>query len=309
MNGSTVTVPGTFTYTSAAGTRARRRQRPDEAVTFTPTDTTDYTTASATATDQRRPGHADGHHLVQSREHHLRHGPGQRSSTPPDRNGARHGSRHVHLHASRRDGPRRWQPDDCRSPSRPPTRPITRRPPRRPRSTSWASSPTSVYVASAYAGDAPGTAVTWTDGSTHSVGFDAFGTIQAGINAVAAGGTVNIASGTYTEQLTIASEPEPAWRGGFLHHDPGPGEPERQRDRDRQRGHRHDVRLERGRRQHLDRHRRQRWGSLGQWPGRHRLQRRRLGRERRRRHDHRQHDQWLDHRHPGGLGLERHLAP
>jgi len=63
--------------------------------------------------------------------------------------------------------------------------------------------PTSVYVAPGYAGDAPGTAVTWTDGSTHYVGTDAFGTIQAGINAVAADGTVNVASGTYTEQLTI----------------------------------------------------------------------------------------------------------
>ena len=63
--------------------------------------------------------------------------------------------------------------------------------------------PTSVYVAPGYASDAPGTAVTWTDGSTHYVGFDAFGTIQAGINAVAADGTVNVASGTYTEQLTI----------------------------------------------------------------------------------------------------------
>ena len=60
----------------------------------------------------------------------------------------------------------------------------------------------SVYVSPAYAGDAPGTMVTWTDGSTHLVGSDAFGTIQAGVNAVAAGGTVNIAAGTYTEQIT-----------------------------------------------------------------------------------------------------------
>ena len=36
------------------------------------------------------------------------------------------------------------------------------------------------------------------------IGYDAFGTIQAGIDAVAAGGTVNIAAGTYTEQLTIS---------------------------------------------------------------------------------------------------------
>ena len=65
------------------------------------------------------------------------------------------------------------------------------------------AAPTSVYVTPGYASDAPGTAVTWTDGSTHYVGFDAFGTIQAGINAVAADGTVNVASGTYTQQLTI----------------------------------------------------------------------------------------------------------
>ena len=58
-------------------------------------------------------------------------------------------------------------------------------------------------MSAGYAGDPPGTVVTWTDGSTHTVGFDAFGTIQAGINAVAADGTVNVASGTYTEQLTI----------------------------------------------------------------------------------------------------------
>src|SRR5208337_462922 len=66
------------------------------------------------------------------------------------------------------------------------------------------AAPKSVYVASGYFGDPPGMPVTWTDGSTHTVGFDAFGTIQAGINAVAADGTVNVASGTYTEQLTIA---------------------------------------------------------------------------------------------------------
>ncbi len=63
--------------------------------------------------------------------------------------------------------------------------------------------PTSVYVASSYASDPVDTPVTWTDGSTHTVGFDAFSTIQAGINSVAADGTVYVASGTYTEQLTI----------------------------------------------------------------------------------------------------------
>ena len=59
------------------------------------------------------------------------------------------------------------------------------------------------YVASGYEGDAPGTVVIWTDDSTHTVGVDAFGTLQAGIDAVSANGTVNIGPGTYTEQLTI----------------------------------------------------------------------------------------------------------
>ncbi len=63
--------------------------------------------------------------------------------------------------------------------------------------------PSSVYVAPAYASDAPLTPVVWSDGSTHYVGVDAFGTIQDAINAVASSGTVNVASGTYTEQLKI----------------------------------------------------------------------------------------------------------
>jgi pectin methylesterase-like acyl-CoA thioesterase len=32
---------------------------------------------------------------------------------------------------------------------------------------------------------------------------DAFATIQAGINALAEGGTVNVAAGTYTENVTV----------------------------------------------------------------------------------------------------------
>jgi len=63
--------------------------------------------------------------------------------------------------------------------------------------------PTSVYVNAAYASDPPGTTVTWTDGSTHTVSYDAFGTVQAGVTAVASGGTVDIATGTYSEQVTI----------------------------------------------------------------------------------------------------------
>ena len=60
-----------------------------------------------------------------------------------------------------------------------------------------------MYVNATYASDPLGTAVTWTDGSTHFVGYDAFGTVQGGVTAVASDGTVHIAAGTYTEQVTI----------------------------------------------------------------------------------------------------------
>ncbi len=63
--------------------------------------------------------------------------------------------------------------------------------------------PTSVYVNSGWSGDLAGTAVTWTDGSTHEFDYDAFATIQAGINAVPAGGTVNVAAGTYSGPISV----------------------------------------------------------------------------------------------------------
>ncbi len=47
-NGQTVTVAGTFTYTSAAGTVLDAGNGQSEAVTFTPSDSTDYTTATTT---------------------------------------------------------------------------------------------------------------------------------------------------------------------------------------------------------------------------------------------------------------------
>ena len=65
------------------------------------------------------------------------------------------------------------------------------------------ATPSTVYVNTTYAGDPLGTAVTWTDGSKHFVGYDAFGTVQAGVTAVASGGTVHLAAGTYVEQVTI----------------------------------------------------------------------------------------------------------
>jgi predicted outer membrane repeat protein len=61
------------------------------------------------------------------------------------------------------------------------------------------------YVSTAWSGAAftPAEPVTWVDGTTHFIGLDAFGTIQAGIDGVAAGGVVHVAPGSYTEQLTI----------------------------------------------------------------------------------------------------------
>ena len=62
--------------------------------------------------------------------------------------------------------------------------------------------PSTVYVNASWAGlpigvdpDAAGPAT--------DIGTDAFATIQDGLNAVAAGGTVYVAAGTYTEQVTI----------------------------------------------------------------------------------------------------------
>jgi predicted outer membrane repeat protein len=64
------------------------------------------------------------------------------------------------------------------------------------------AAPSVVFVNTTYAGDPLGKVVT-IGGSTHTVGYDAFGTVQAGVTAVASGGTVHIAAGTYTEQVTI----------------------------------------------------------------------------------------------------------
>ena len=49
VNGSTVSVPGTFSYTSATGSVPNAGSGQSEAVTFTPSDATDYTTASSNA--------------------------------------------------------------------------------------------------------------------------------------------------------------------------------------------------------------------------------------------------------------------
>lgn len=64
---------------------------------------------------------------------------------------------------------------------------------------------TDAYVDAAYAGLPPGTTVTWpySGGSgSRSVGFDAFATVQAGVNAVEAAGTVHVAAGNYSESVS-----------------------------------------------------------------------------------------------------------
>ncbi len=50
LNGSTIAVPGTFTYTTAAGALLNAGNGQGVAVTFTPADTTDYTSATSSVT-------------------------------------------------------------------------------------------------------------------------------------------------------------------------------------------------------------------------------------------------------------------
>jgi hypothetical protein len=67
-------------------------------------------------------------------------------------------------------------------------------------STSWAQNPAppQVWVNQTYASGQGNDGHVWNT--------DAFATIQDGINAVALGGTVNVAAGTYTEQLNISQD-------------------------------------------------------------------------------------------------------
>ena len=65
---------------------------------------------------------------------------------------------------------------------------------------------TSVYVSSAYKGDPVGTQVTWSDGSTHDIGYDAFATIQSALSVVAPGGTVYIAAGTCDGTVELSDD-------------------------------------------------------------------------------------------------------
>ncbi|HTV39256.1 MAG TPA: immunoglobulin domain-containing protein [Candidatus Sulfotelmatobacter sp.] len=68
--------------------------------------------------------------------------------------------------------------------------------------------PTVVYVDTNYSRLATNAWVNWpyngSSPSTNIVGYDAFATIQAGVNAVAPGGMVNVAAGTYPEEVTVA---------------------------------------------------------------------------------------------------------
>ena len=66
--------------------------------------------------------------------------------------------------------------------------------------------PLATYVDDDYTNLASGTVVTWpySGGSgTHYIGCDAFATIQGGVNRVASSGTVNVAAGTYSEDVNV----------------------------------------------------------------------------------------------------------
>ena len=65
---------------------------------------------------------------------------------------------------------------------------------------------TMVYVDDGYAGLPACTQVNWpyTGGGSHVIGYDAFATIQAAITAVPSGGTVNVAAGSYAENVNLA---------------------------------------------------------------------------------------------------------
>ncbi|HTP10557.1 MAG TPA: right-handed parallel beta-helix repeat-containing protein, partial [Anaerolineae bacterium] len=67
-----------------------------------------------------------------------------------------------------------------------------------------ALTPQTVFVDDDWIGLSSLTQVTFPgDPDPHVIGVDAFATIQAGVNAVASGGTVKVATGTYAEQVAI----------------------------------------------------------------------------------------------------------
>ena len=79
VNGSTVSVPGTFSYTSASGSVPGAGSGQSEAVTFTPDRCDRLYHGVLDRIRQRLAGNADSHQL-QRGEYHLRHGPGEHSA-------------------------------------------------------------------------------------------------------------------------------------------------------------------------------------------------------------------------------------
>ena len=95
---ATASVPGTFAYTPAAGTVLNAGAGQTLSVTFTPTDTANYTSATTSGRDHGHEGDADDH-VARAGRSRLRHG-AQRDAA--ERDGERAG--HVRLHAGGRDG-------------------------------------------------------------------------------------------------------------------------------------------------------------------------------------------------------------
>ena len=95
-------VAGTFVYTPASGTVLGAGAAQTLSVTFTPTDTANYTTATATVADHRGEGDA-GDHLADAGGDHLRHGA---ECDAAERDEPQRG-RHVRLHAGERHGAQR----------------------------------------------------------------------------------------------------------------------------------------------------------------------------------------------------------
>jgi hypothetical protein len=66
------------------------------------------------------------------------------------------------------------------------------------------ASPPIVYVDDDYSSQGPDALVSWpySGSGTHIIGYDAFATVQGGINGVTNTGTVNVAAGNYAEQVS-----------------------------------------------------------------------------------------------------------
>ena len=134
---ATASVPGTFRYTPAAGAILGAGNNQTLSAAFTPTDTTDYTTATATATINVLPATPT---ISWAKPANIVYGAAL-SATQLDATASVPGTFSYTPAAGAS-----WAPATtraCRSPSRPPTRPTTPRPPRRRRSTSCQRRPRS----------------------------------------------------------------------------------------------------------------------------------------------------------------------